>query len=135
MGNEMLQLADQYKELRDRKSELAAQMKALQAELDEAKDQLIQAMTDEEVDSFKRNGFMFSLVIKEYPGAVPETKEDLYAAMKQHGFEHLFTINPQTLAATVKELKSNNDDIMPDWLEGLIRTYEQASIRCARSRT
>ena len=30
--------------------------------------------------------------------------------MKRHGFEHLFTINSQTLQATLKELKANNED-------------------------
>ena len=51
-----------------------------------------------------------------------------------HGFDHLFTINTQTLSATVKELKSNNDDILPEWLEGLIRIYEQPSIRVTKSK-
>ena len=54
--------------------------------------------------------------------------------MKQHGFEHLFTINSQTLSATVKELKTNNDDTLPEWLEGLISIYEQPSIRVSKSK-
>ena len=74
------------------------------------------------------------LVIKEFPGAVPEEKEELYRRMREHGFDHLFTINTMTLGATVKELKANNDDILPDWLEGVIQIYEQPSIRVAKSR-
>ena len=61
-------------------------------------------------------------------------KNELYDEMKTHGFEHLFTINARTLSATVKEIKANNDDVLPDWLEGLIRIYEEPSIRVAKSR-
>lgn len=53
--------------------------------------------------------------------------------MREHGFEHLFTINPMTLSGTVKELKANNDDMLPDWLEGLVSIYEQTSISVRKS--
>ena len=130
----MLLLADRFKELRDKKAALQDELKALQAELDQAEAALVEAMTTEECSGFKRNGFGFSLVVKEYPGAIPELKAELYDAMKKHGFEHLFTINPMTLSGTVKELKSNNDDVLPDWLEGLVRIYEQPSITVRKSK-
>ena len=90
---------------------------------------MIQEMTTEECESFKRNGVLFSLVRKEYPSAIPEMKGELYEVMKQRGFEHLFTINTQTLQATLKELKANNDDLMPEWLDGLIQIAEKQSIQ------
>ena len=130
----MLLLADKFKELRDKKAALQDELKALQADLDQAEAALVEAMTTEECSGFKRNGFGFSLVVKEYPGAIPELKAELYEAMKKHGFEHLFTINPMTLSGTVKELKSNNDDVLPDWLEGLVRIYEQPSITVRKSK-
>ena len=131
--NSMLALADRYKELKDRKAEMQAELKTLQDELDSAKAKLIEAMVSAECDGFKHNGFGYSLVIKEYPGPVPEEKEQLYAAMKEHGFEHLFTINAMTLQGTVKELKANNDDVLPEWLEGLIKIYEEPSITIRKS--
>jgi len=130
----MLLLADRFKELRDRKATLQDELKTLQTELDQAEAELVNAMTTEECNGFKRNGYGFSLVIREYPGAIPELKADLYAAMKEHGFEHLFTINPMTLSGTVKELKANNDDVLPKWLDGLVRIYEQPSITIRKSR-
>ncbi len=130
----MLTLADKLKELRDNKSELQGTLKDTQAQIDETEAQLIDIMTAEECAGFKRNGVTFSLVIKEYPGAIPEAKEELYETMKKHGFEHLFTINTQTLSATVKELKSNNDDVLPEWLDGMIQIFEQPSIRVAKSK-
>ena len=38
------------------------------------------------------------------------------------------------LTAEVKELKANNDDVLPEWLDGVIRIYEQPSIRVMKSR-
>lgn len=130
----MLSAADKLKVLRDQKSELQSQLKEVQEEIDATEAELIQLMTDEECTGFDRNGVRFSLVIKEYPSAVPEEKEELYRRMRSHGFEHLFTINTQTLSATVKELKANNDDALPDWLEGVIQIYEQPSIRVSRAK-
>ena len=130
----MLETADALKALRDQKSELQAELKDVQAAIDETEAKLIEMMTNEECTGFDRNGTRFSLVIRELPGAVPEEKETLYAQMRAHGFDHLFTINTLTLSATVKELKANNDDTLPDWLEGLIQIYEQPSIRVAKSK-
>ena len=125
----MLVLADQLKELRDRKSELDFEIKELNEHIEDTERELIEEMTTEEIETFKRNGVMFVLVKKEFPSAVPERKAELYDAMKEQGFEHLFTINAQTLSATLKELKANNDEALPKWLDGLVQTTEKASIQ------
>ncbi|MEF2688643.1 MAG: hypothetical protein U0M73_03760 [Christensenellales bacterium] len=130
----MLAAADTLKALRDEKLELQEKLKGVQEGIDAVKAELIQYMTDEECTGFDRNGSHFSLVIREYPGAVPEEKEELYRRMREHGFEHLFTINVQTLSGTIKELKANNDDVLPDWLEGVIQIYEEPNIRVTKSR-
>lgn len=130
----MLAAADTLKALRDEKSDLQAKLKDVQERIDAVEAELIQLMTDEECTGFDRNGSRFSLVIREFPGAVPEEKEELYRRMRVHGFDHLFTINTMTLGATVKELKANNDDVLPDWLEGVIQVFEQPSIRVSKSK-
>jgi hypothetical protein len=130
----MLAAADTLKALRDEKSDLQANLKDVQERIDSVEAELIQLMTDEECTGFDRNGSRFSLVIREFPGAVPEEKEELYRRMRAHGFDHLFTINTMTLGATVKELKANNDDVLPDWLEGVIQVFEQPSIRVSKSK-
>lgn len=130
----MLASADTLKALRDEKSNLQAKLKEVQEGIDTVEAELIQLMTDAECTGFDRNGIRFSLVIREFPGAVPEEKEELYRRMRTHGFDHLFTINTQTLSATVKELKANNDDVLPDWLEGVIQIFEQPSIRVSKSK-
>lgn len=125
----MLVLADRLKELRDRKSKLDFEIKELNEHIEDTERELIEEMTTEEIDTFKRNGVMFVLIKKEFPSAVPERKAELYDAMKEQGFDHLFTINAQTLSATIKELKANNDEMLPEWLNGLVKTTEKASIQ------
>ena len=125
----MLELADKLKEFRDQKSEIEFDLKQVNEAIEGVELELIDKMTTEECQSFKRNGVTFSLVIKEYPSAIPERKSELYDTMKEQGFEHLFTINAQTLQATIKELKANNDEVLPEWLDGLVQIAEKASIR------
>ena len=53
--------------------------------------------------------------------------------MKENGFVHLFTIPTNTLSATLKELKTNNDDELPGWLEGMVGSYEEATIQVRKA--
>lgn len=131
-NSRMLEIADRLKELRDEKSDLDFQAKALGEEIALIEQDLIQCMTDEECESFKHNGTSFTLVIREYPAAVPEMKATLYEKMKRRGFGHLFTINSQTLSATLKELKANNNEVMPSWLDGLVKVAEKSTIQIRR---
>lgn len=129
MNETILEIADKYLEKREKKSELETQIKDVNKELESLEQELIGLMTDNEIDSFKRNGILYSVVTREFQSANPERKEELYLQMKQKGFEHLFTINTNTLSATVKELIAENDGKLPDWLDGLINQTEKQSIR------
>ena len=51
--NRMLELADQLKELRDRKSAAQAELKEIGAEIDAVESALIEIMTAEECTGFK----------------------------------------------------------------------------------
>jgi len=39
------------------------------------------------------------------------------------------TVHPSTLKAFVRELKEEHDDELPEWLEGLVRIYEEDEVR------
>ena len=134
MDSKLLELSDLLKELRDRKSELEHSLKGINGEIEDITKEMIEMMTTEELTSFNRNGIMFSLVVQEYPAPETERKDELWNVMKEQGYEHLFSINSQTLQATVKELISNNDGVLPDWLDGLIKIAEKSSIRVTRSK-
>lgn len=134
MDNRLLELSDKLKELRLVKSDLEAQTKGVNEEIDGVMTEMIGIMTTEELTSFNRNGTTFSLVTTEYPSPEPDRKAELWEAMKANGFEDLFTINSQTLSATIKELISEHDGILPNWLEGLIKIAEKNTIRVAKSK-
>ena len=132
MDNRLLELSDKLKDLRLQKSELELQTKGVNQEIENVMTEMIGIMTTEEVTSFNRNGTTFSLVTTEYPAPEPDKKGELWEAMKGNGFEDLFTINSQTLSATVKELISENGGVLPEWLTGLIKVAEKNSIRVAK---
>ncbi len=129
MDNIMFGLSDQLKALKAEKDERTAALKQTNAEIAEVENELITAMINAEISSFKRNGQGFSLVIQSYPQAEPEQKDALYEKLKMRGYEHLFTINSQTLTSTLKEMVVANDGEMPDWLDGLVKNFEKSSIR------
>ena len=134
MNTELLDLSDRLKELRAEKADLDCEVKRVNEEIDGITTQMIDLMTTEELTSFNRNGTTFSLVTQQYPAPEPERKAELWAVMKEQGYEDLFTINSQTLSGTVKELIANNDGGLPEWLDGLIKIAEKNSIRMAKSK-
>ena len=134
MNTKLLELSDRLKELRTQKSDLEREVKGINEEIDGVTTEMIDLMTTEELTSFNRNGTTFSLVTQEYPAPEPERKGELWEVMKKNGFEDLFTINSQTLSATVKELIAANGGVLPEWLDGLIKIAEKNSIRVAKSK-
>ena len=134
MNTKLLGLSDRLKELRTQKSDLEREVKGINEEIDGVTTEMIDLMTTEELTSFNRNGTTFSLVTQEYPAPEPERKGELWEVMKKNGFEDLFTINSQTLSATVKELIAANEGVLPEWLDGLIKIAEKNSIRVAKSK-
>ena len=128
------ELAEKLKQLRDEKKELEASVKNISAEIESTQAELIADLMENESSGFNHKGFNYALVVKEYPSPEPERKDDLWAAMREQGFDALFTINSQTLSATVKDLKAENDDELPSWLNGLIKVAEKTTIQIRKGR-
>jgi hypothetical protein len=121
-------------ELRDRADVQERELKDTKAQIDELEKQMIENMTNDEISSFKRNGVMFSMAIREIVSAKPETKDELYSEVKKNGFEYLFTINAQTFGKFVKDITEENNGEMPKWLDGKVQTYEKHTIRVSKSK-
>jgi len=134
MNTKLLELSDRLKDLRTKKSDLEKEVRETNAEIDGITTEMIDIMTTEELNSFNRNGTNFSLVVQEFPSPEPERKGELWEVMKKQGFEDLFTINSQTLSATVKELIASNNGLLPEWLDGLIKIAEKNSIRVSKAK-
>ena len=129
----MLELADRLVELKESKAATEAQLSAINADIEAAQLQLVDIMTEQECSAFKRGNKNFSLVVTALPSPVLECKAELWDAMKANGYEGLFTINSRTLQGTVKELIEANDGVLPDWLDGLIKVAEKATVRVTKS--
>ena len=132
MQEQMLTLSDALLHARQAK-ELAEQgLKDCTAIVDDLEGQLISMMLDSELTNFKRNGVQFSLVNKTHISAEAERKDELWAEMKKNGYEHLFSINANTLSGEVKRLMEDNNGEMPKWLEGLVKQFDKPGIRIKR---
>ena len=133
MNEKLLELADKLVEIRELKAKADLDSKEFGKQLEQIELDMIQIMTDVEVDAFTRNGVHFTVVTREFKSVNPERKDELYLQMKEKGYEHLFTINANTLQATVKEMISENEGKLPEWLDGLINTYEKQTIRVKKN--
>ena len=133
--NPMYELSDKLKALRDEKAALEDQKKAVEQEIEETDKALVALMIDTETQNFTRAGFTFSLTCTTRASANAERKTELFDSLKSEGYGDLVyeTVNANSLSAFVKEQIENNEDELPDWLEGLVNVYEQTKIGVRKS--
>ena len=134
--NDMFELADKLKELRDKKQHLAEETKKNNAEIEDTEYRLSLEMASSETQSFNRSGTLFYLCTKLYASAVKENKAELYEALKNEGYGSLITetVNANSLSAFVKEQMTDNDDVLPDWLEGKVNVFDKVTVGIRKSK-
>lgn len=130
-----LVLVDDLQDLRNKKEQLEAELKTVNATLEEVESTLVDAMLTAELESLKRNGRTYSLRIETFASAKPETKEELFEALRNNDAGDLVQeqVNANSLRAFVKELKSNNDGEIPEWIIDFINVYEKSKIAVRKS--
>jgi hypothetical protein len=126
----MFELADRLKTLRDEKKTLEQHLKDVNAKLDEADAALSQIMTDTETQNFTRSGILFCLTNTIRASATADRKDKLFEALRAEGHGGLIyeTVNANSLSAFVREQIAENDDMLPNWLEGLINVFEKTTV-------
>lgn len=131
----MYELAEQLKQLREKKKAAEQQLKDVHAEIAQTEYQLSMQMAETETQNFTRAGTMFALTTKTRASAMAGRKDELYAALKENGYGDLVyeTVNANSLSAFVKEQISENQDHVPDWLNGLVHVYEQTAVSVRKS--
>jgi len=129
-SEKMFELADRLKSLRDEKKDAEQRVKELNAALDETDAALAQLMTDTETQNFTRSGTMFCLTNTTRASATADRKDELFKALRAEGYGGLVyeTVNANSLSAFVREQISENDDVLPDWLEGLVSVFEKTTV-------
>jgi hypothetical protein len=133
LTDELFALADKLRALREERDAQTAILKDLEKDINSAEYRLTEAMAKAECPNFTRNGKQFIMTSTTRWSPEAERKEELYAVLKENGYDHLFTVNSQTLASFVKEqVAETADDYgethVPDWLDGLVKSYEQIGI-------
>jgi 3-methyladenine DNA glycosylase AlkC len=133
MDNPIFVVADRYRKLREQRDEQAAILKEMNANLEKVEAEFIQEMVDEECGNLTRGNKQFVMTITTRWSANKDRKDELYAVLRQQGFDHLFSVNAQTLGSFVREQAEENADRngdaqVPDWLSGLVRSYDDVGI-------
>lgn len=132
--NKLLEIVDLYKELLDKKEELAEQTKANNKEIEIVKKDLAQMMIDEECASVSRNGFKYSLqekVIyqKKSEEALAENEVPFFDFLRDEGMGDIIkeTVDSRTLSSTIKSLVEEVGEL-PEHFNDYINTYETMDI-------
>ena len=129
-GEKMFELAEQLRMLREQKEAAERQLQEINAKIDETDYRLSELMAESETQNFTRGGVMFYLVTKTRASAVAGCTEELFAALRREGYGELVTetVNANSLSSFVKEQIEENEDILPDWLSGLVNVFEKTSV-------
>lgn len=119
------ELIDHYQMLLEEKGRLEEAKKANTMRLMEARDQLAQAMIEEESPKVSRCGFLFSLQAKTKYSKAAGHEEQLFEVLREEGLGDLIqeTVNAQTLQGAMSSLVEERGEL-PEELEDLINVYE-----------
>jgi hypothetical protein len=131
--DEIFAIADRFKALREERDALKEQLTSANKALDEAEKQLTDAMAEAECPNFTRSGKQFIMTTSTRWSAEPERKQELYDVLRRNGYEHLFTVNHQTLGSFVREqveetANDSGETHVPQWLAGLVKSYDDIGI-------
>ena len=127
---QLFELADELKALRDRKDALEAELKQVNMDIDNVDWHLSTLMAETETQNFTRAGTIFCLTTKTRASAREGMKDELFAALRTEGFGDLIyeTVNANSLSAFVKEQITESGDALPEWLTGLVNVFEKTTV-------
>ena len=130
MNNEIFEMADRLKAAKDRKKELDAMVKEVSAEIEQLDLALSDAMAEQIVERFSRNGSTFYLNTRLFASPAAGRKDEMMQTLKDNGYGSLVveTVNANTLASFVKEQKAANGDEVPQWLSDVVSVFEKVSV-------
>ena len=119
-------MAEELRKLRDEKKTLEARLSETKANIDVVNARLFKVMQESKTQNFTRDGFMFYLSSRVCASAVAGLKDELHAALREHGYGNLVveSVNAQTLSSFVNSQIEENGLDLPEWLDGLVSTYD-----------
>ena len=129
-NKQIFEMADRLKSLKEEKKALEAKTKDIGKEIDELDVALSDAMAEEEVERFSRNGSTFYIKSRLFASPAAGRKDAMILALKENGFGSLVTesVNANTLSSFIKEQREITGEEVPSWLEGTVSTFEKVSV-------
>lgn len=123
---DIVTMIDEYKELLDRKDELADQTKENNKKIQEARDALAKAMIDAEMPKVSRNGFLYSLQDKTKYNKKACDEEEFFSVLEENGLGDLIkrTVDARTLSSAMAAAAEENDGVLPEEYEDYISVYQ-----------
>jgi hypothetical protein len=127
---DLFALVDRYKDLLDRKDELAEETKENNKMIEEVRNVLAQTMIDEETPRITRCGFSYTLSEKTKYSKAAGQDDQLMAALRAAGLGDLIreTVNAQSLQGALHELALENDGELPDEFKETVNVYSYYDI-------
>lgn len=134
---QIFEMADRLKATKERKKDLDAQVKAINVEIEQLDRDLSDAMAEQELDKFTRNGSTFYLNRRLFASPAADRKEELFAALKENGYSSLVTetVNVNTQASFCKEQLDGNEDELPAWLSDVVSHSIRSRSESGRAET
>lgn len=132
---QIFEMADRLRELQELKKDLDAKIKAVNAEITELDLKLSDAMAEEELERFSRNGSTYYLKSRLFASPVTGRKDEMIRALKANGYGSLVTesVNANTLASFIKEQREATGEDVPAWLGDTVSTFEKVSVGIRKS--
>lgn len=130
MDNSLLRQLDHYRDLLDRKEQLAEATKENNQAIETAREALVDVMLNEEIPQISRNGYSYTLTPKTKYSKAAGQDEALMETLRSFGLGDLIreTVNPQSLQGAMSALAEENDDQLPEAFEGMVNVYEFTDI-------
>lgn len=124
-------MIDSYKELLDRKDELADKTKENNRAIEEARNALAQAMIDQEAPKVSRNGFLYSLQDKTKYSKKACDDEEFFNVLEENGLGDIIkrTVNAQTLQGAMAAAVEENDGELPEEFADYIGVYQYYDVQ------
>ena len=129
-SEELFALADQLHELKETKKLAEQELKEITEKIDRVDAALAEHMIAVETQNFTRNGTRFCLTSTTRASAAAGRKDELFDALQKAGYGDLVyeTVNANSLSAFVKEQTTENEDVLPQWLDGLVNVFEKTTV-------
>ncbi len=130
-----IEVAKQYAELKDKKDQLEADVKKVNAEIETVQLDLVSLMVELSLQNFKLDdGRLFSLVIEPFPRI--KNQDEFYQWLEENNEEYIIkhTIHNKTLRSWYKQFKEKkekegSDEEFTETMKGKLEIFEKTQVR------